>query len=84
GYQMDKLLSAPKGSLVAITGSFEQRTNRDGDPYAELKGRNIRVYERGKGDGTARNMAAGTKAVGYDHKDFESSLDVMPGDWRNG
>ena len=84
GYQMDKLLSAPKGSLVAITGSFEQRTNRDGDPYAELKGRNIRVYERGKGDSTARNMAAGTKAVGYDHKDFESSLDVMPGDWRNG
>jgi hypothetical protein len=81
---MDKLLSSPKGSLVAITGSIEQRTNRDGEPYAELKGRNIRVYERGKGDGAAPNMAAGTKAVGYEHKDFESSLDSMPGNWNNG
>lgn len=84
GYQMDKLLSSPKGSLVAITGSMEQRTNRDGEPYAELKGRNIRVYERGKGDSGAPNMAAGTKAVGYEHKDFENSLDSMPGSWSNG
>jgi single-stranded DNA-binding protein len=84
GYQMDKLLSAPKGSLVAITGSIEQRTNRDGQPYAELKGRNIRVYERGRGDATAPNMAAGTKAYGYEHKDFDSPLESMPGDWSNG
>ncbi len=84
GYQMDKLLSSPKGSLVAITGSIEQRTNRDGEPYAELKGRNIRVYERGKGDSGVPNMAAGTKAVGYEHKDFENSLDSMPGSWNNG
>lgn len=84
GYQMDKLLSAPKGSLVAITGSIEQRTNRDGQPYAELKGRNIRVYERGRGDAAAPNMAAGTKAYGYEHKDFDSPLESMPGDWSNG
>lgn len=83
GYTMDKLLSAPKGTLVSVAGSLDQRTNRDGQPYTELKGRSIRVHERGKGESSAQNMAAGTKAVGYEHRDFETSLESMPGDWSN-
>lgn len=82
GVLMERLIKAAKGTLVMVSGSLDQRTNRDGQPYLELKGRNIRVFERGKGGGGANtNMAAGTNAVGYDHASFLGDASDMPNDW---
>jgi single-stranded DNA-binding protein len=81
GYVMDRLVSLPVGTLAMVAGLLEQRTNRDGKPYAEIKARTIRVYERGRGSRGSSNPAAGTKAVGYDHEDFVNAADDMPFDW---
>lgn len=81
GYTMERLVALPVGSLVAIEGSLDLRTNRDGQPYAEIKGRSIRTFERGKGGKGVTNLAAGTKGIGYEQSDFEGSADSMPLDW---
>lgn len=81
GYTMERLVALPVGSLVAIEGSLDLRTNRDGQPYAEIKGRSIRTFERGKGGRAIGNLAAGTKGIGYEQSDFEGSADAMPLDW---
>ncbi len=78
GFSMDKLVNAPKGSLVSAHGCLEQKSNRDGDPYMEIKCRTVKVHSKGKG--SAPNPAQGTSASGYDQEDFESSND-MPFDW---
>lgn len=78
GHAMERLSHAPKGSLVSISGCLEQRTNRDGKPYCELKVRSLRVHNRSKGQ---TNPAAGTSAQGYAHEDFTGDLDAMPTDW---
>jgi len=80
GYMMDRLVNASKGSLAMVSGSLDQRTNREGKPYIELKGRNIRIYEKGKGGGKS-NMAGNTKAVGYDHDSFVNGASDMPFQW---
>jgi hypothetical protein len=78
GYAKDKLETIDKGALVSVSGSLEQRTNRDGNPYCELKCRTLRVH--GKPKGSSPNPAAGTKATGYSHEDFSGAND-MPFDW---
>jgi single-stranded DNA-binding protein len=78
GYAKDKLEAAPKGALVAISGALEQRTNRDGQPYCEIKCRSLRIHGRPKG--ATHNPAAGTSATGYSHEDF-SGPDEMPFNW---
>ena len=83
GYTMERLTALPVGSLVAIEGSLDLRTNREGQPYAEVKSRSIRTFERGKGGKGPTNLAAGTKGIGYDHADFEGTADSMPLDWAN-
>lgn len=80
GYAKDKLEGAPKGGLVCATGALEQRTNREGQPYTEVKVRALRVHGRG-GSGNTRNPAAGTKASGYTHEDFAGGADDMPFHW---
>jgi single-stranded DNA-binding protein len=82
GYLMEKLINTPKGSLVMVAGSLDQRTNREGNPYVEIKGRTIRVHERGKGSGK-RNIAGNTKAVGYDHESFVNAGSDMPTEWND-
>lgn len=77
GYAMERLSQAPKGALVSVSGCLEQRTNRDGKPYCELKVRDFRVHNRPKG---TANPAAGTSAQGYAHEDFASAT-AMPLDW---
>lgn len=78
GHAMERLSQAPKGSLVSIAGCLEQRTNRDGQPYCELKVRSLRVHNRSKGQA---NPATGTSAQGYAHEDFTGDLEAMPTDW---
>lgn len=82
GYSKDKLVNAPKGSLVSANGCLEQRKNRDGNPYLEVKCRNVRVHNRAKG-AQGPNPAAGTSAVGYDQEDFESPSNDMPFNWND-
>jgi single-stranded DNA-binding protein len=80
GYAKDRLEGATKGALVHINGLLEQRTNRDGAPYCEIKVRSLRVHNNPKGAGPAGfNPAAGTKAVGYSHEDFTG--DDCPDNW---
>ena len=79
GNTMDKLVGAPKGSLVMAHGCLEQKTNKSGDPYVEVKCRTVKVHSKGKG--SAPNPAQGTTAAGYSQEDFESSEDNMPFDW---
>ena len=79
GASMERISNAPKGSLVSISGSLEQRTNREGKPYTEIKARTFRVHQRSKSGATA-NPAAGTSAQGYAHEDFAGD-DAMPFNW---
>lgn len=79
GYAMERISSCPKGALVSVSGCLEQRTNRDGQPYCELKVRAFQVHNRAKGPGG--NPAAGTSAQGYAHEDFTGPLEVMPTNW---
>lgn len=82
GYSKDKLINAPKGSLVSAHGCLEQRKNRDGNPYLEVKCRNVRVHNKAKGG--LSNPAAGTSAAGYDQEDFEQpSNNDMPFNWND-
>ena len=79
GYLMDKLIKAPKGSLVEVQGCLEQKTNKDGNAYLELKCRSLRVHNKGKGQS---NPAEGTSASGYDAESFNGSPE-MSTDWSN-
>lgn len=84
GYMMERLTDAPSGSLVLVTGSLDQRTNRDGNPYCEIKGRTIRTFKRGGGSsGGGNGPVPGSKASGYDHEDFANAIDDMPFEWSN-
>lgn len=81
GYLMERLNDAPSGSLVQFTGSLDQRTNRDGNPYCEIKGRTIRIFKKGGTANSSNNPAEGTKASGYGHEDFANAVNDMPFDW---
>lgn len=73
GGNADRIQNAAKGSLVTCSGCLESRTNKDGLPYPEIKGRSFRVIQKG-GSGSsssAPNPAAGTTAAGYEQSDFE-------------
>ena len=78
GYTMERLVAIPVGSLVLLEGSLDLRTNRDGQPYAEIKARSIHTFERGKGGKASNNLAEGTQGIGYEQADFEGSPDSMP------
>lgn len=72
GGQADRLQTVPKGSLLTCCGMLDSRTNKEGNPYPEIKGRTFRVIRKGKGSSAGTpNPAAGTAAVGYDQADFE-------------
>jgi single-stranded DNA-binding protein len=79
GFVMEKLTKAPKGALVSVHGCLEQRKNKDGNPYLELKCRSLRVHSKPKSQG---DPAAGTSASGYDAESFNGSSD-MSTDWSN-
>lgn len=78
GFNRDKLERLDKGSLVEVSGSFEQLTNAKQEPYCEIKARSIRIHKRRGGN---RNAAAGTSAAGYDQDSFNGSPDDIPDDW---
>lgn len=82
GHWKDRLETAPKGALVSVSGFLDQRTNRDGNPYCELKCRALRVHSKPKGGGGV-NPAQGTTAVGYAAEDFsgEGEAENMPFNW---
>lgn len=80
GYTMDKIVDAPKGALVSVCGTLEQRTSKKGDPYVEVKCRALRVHSKSKSGGGGGDIAAGTKAAGYSHEDFAGEP-TMPHDW---
>lgn len=77
GFAKDKLEACPKGALVSVSGTLEQRLNRDGKPYPEIKARLVKVH--GKPKGTAKADASEGKATGYSNEDFSSP--DMPWDW---
>jgi single-stranded DNA-binding protein len=79
GSCMERLLEAPKGALVQITGVLEQRLNKEGSPYMEVKARTVRIHS--KGGGSRGNHAAGTEAAGYDQADFQGGQQPLPTDW---
>lgn len=82
GGAADRLQTVPKGSLLSCCGMLESRTNKEGKPYPEVKGRNFRVILKGKGGSSVPNPAAGTSAAGYDHADFEQDDDnAFPANW---
>lgn len=78
GFAMEKLNQAPKGALVSVSGVLDQRTNREGKPYPEIKARLIKVHGKPKGGGSPSDPSAG-KAAGYSNEDFTSP--EMPWDW---
>lgn len=77
GFAKDKLASAPKGSLVSICGTLEQRVSQKGQSYPEIKARLIKVHGKPK-DAPASDPSAG-KATGYSAEDFAAP--EMPWDW---
>lgn len=79
GYCMERLLEAPKGALVQVTGVLEQRLSKDANPYMEIKARTVRVHS--KGGGSRGNPAAGTAAAGYEQEDFQGAQHELPTDW---
>ena len=80
GFSKDKLVGAPKGSLVSAHGCLEQRKNREGNPYLEVKCRSVRIHNKARGG--SPNPAAGTSAAGYDQEAFEQPSDNdMPFTW---
>lgn len=85
GGNADRLQTVPKGSLLTCCGMLDHRTNKDGQPYPEIKGRVFRVIRKGKAaNGATPNPAAGTSAVGYDQADFEQDdSESFPLDWNN-
>lgn len=72
-----KLCDIDKGSLVEVTGSFEQMTNRGGESYCELKIRRLKVVRKSR----KSSPAAGTTAVGYDQDAFSGAGDLDQDDW---
>lgn len=79
GYSKDKLIETPKGSLVAVHGILDVRTNKDNKMYHELKVRTIRTFKRGGSNGSGgHNPASASAATGYDHETFDNT---MPFDW---
>lgn len=78
GFALDKLANAPKGALVSVSGMLEQRTNREGQPYPEVKARIIKVHGRPRNSASPADPSAG-KAAGYSAEDFNSP--EMPWDW---
>lgn len=87
GAAKDRLEKAGKGALVSINGTLEQRTNREGSPYCEIKVRVLRVHGNSKGGGASAGPAAGSRAVGYSHEDFTATDDLnsdIPLNWSPG
>lgn len=78
GFALDKLAKAPKGALVSVSGMLEQRTNREGQPYPEIKARVIKVHGKPRGSSSPADPSAG-RAAGYSTEDFTSP--EMPWDW---
>lgn len=78
GYAKDKLAEAPKGALVSVSGILDQRTNREGQPYPEIKIRLLKVHGKPKGGSTSQDPSEG-KAAGYSNEDFTSP--EMPWNW---
>lgn len=78
GFNREKLEKIAKGSLVEVSGCFEQLVNAKKEPYCEIKARTIRVH---KGRSGSRNAAAGTTAAGYDQDSFNGSPDDISDDW---
>ena len=83
GYTMQRLIDAPKGALVEVTGAFEQRTSQSGGTYIEIKARTIRVHGKSKRNAEQQGQApASSSAAGYSHADFMGEPnDDMPSDW---
>lgn len=85
GAAKDRLEKAGKGALVSINGTLEQRTNREGNPYCEIKVRVLRLHSNSKSGGASSGPAAGSTAVGYAHEDFTEpdglSCPDMPAIW---
>ena len=82
GYTMQRLIDAPKGALVEVTGAFEQRTSKSGGTYFEVKARTIRLHGKSKRTTEQQGAAPNSSAVGYAHADFLGEpSDDMPSDW---
>lgn len=80
GYWRDRLEAVPKGALVSVAGFLDQRSNRDGGTYCEVKCRALRLHSKSKSGGTA-NPAQGTTAAGYSSEDFSGESESMPFNW---
>lgn len=81
GYWRDRLENAPKGALVSVAGFLDQRSNREGGTYCEVKCRALRLHSKAKG-AAAANPAQGTTAAGYATEDFSGeSAESMPFNW---
>jgi len=81
GYWKDRLEAVPKGTLCSVSGFLDQRTNKEGNPYTEIKARALRVHSRPKGGSAASNPAQGTTAAGYAAEDFSGEAESMPFNW---
>lgn len=80
GFSKEKLEKAVKGTLVSVTGALEQRTNRNGQTYCEIKARTIRLHGKPKSSAGQHDLSGG-KAAGYSHEDFLDSDNDMPSNW---
>jgi hypothetical protein len=78
GLNRDKLLEAPKGTLVTASGVFEGKLTAEKKPYIEIKTRVLRLHARAGN----HNAAEGKAAAGYATSDFDGSdAPPMPSDW---
>jgi single-stranded DNA-binding protein len=78
GLNKEKLSEAPKGALVSAYGILEQRTSAKGEPFVEVKCRNLVMHARAKG----HDHAEGTTAKGYAQSDFDGdATPSLPSSW---
>jgi single-stranded DNA-binding protein len=81
GSLINRLESAPSGSLIEISGCLETRNNKDGQPYIEIKARRLKNHKRGGGgDGAKPDPTKGLLVGGYEDEDFQQD-DDMPSNW---
>ena len=80
GFTKQKLEAASKGSLVQVTGVFDQLTNAKQEAFCEIKARSIRVH-KGRRTGGGKDPAEGTTAAGYDQESFLGEADDIASNW---
>jgi|TARA_R100001163_G_scaffold63306_1_gene54991 hypothetical protein len=83
GKLKDRIIDAPKGTLVEIVGSITGAKNKEGKFYTEIKTKRLQTHERGSGGAVKADPAKELSAAGYEHSQFQGNQqeDSIPSNW---